>query len=173
MVIKFAHAAGIRTINVVRRAERADELLALGADHVLIDADAGTERTAELTGGVAVALALDAVGGRATGSLLSALAPGGVLVSYGDMSGQPSVTNPADLIFGRRSIRGFNVGDWFANATPAAIADLYGTILGQLVAGDPPIPIEATYPLTDTESALRHAAEDGRAGKILLVGSPL
>ncbi|MGE4427269.1 MAG: 2-enoyl thioester reductase domain-containing protein [Solirubrobacteraceae bacterium] len=172
-VIQLARAAGIRTINVVRRTEVIPELEALGAEHVVMADDDLPTRVAEITGGDAVRLALDAVGGPESRRLLLCLDAGGVLVSYGNMSGQQATFWPSDLAFGRRSIHGFNVGDWLAAAGPEEVAGLYRELLGPVRTGDLVMPVDATYGLDDVTSALRHADGHRRGGKVLLVGPGL
>lgn len=172
-VVQLARTAGIRTINVVRRADVVQELEELGADHVLVADDDLQARVQEITGGDAVRLALDAVGGADAHRLLLCLGAGGVLVSYGNMSGEQATYWPADLAFGQRTIQGFNVGDWFAQAGPEEIAGLYRELLGPVRTGELVMPVDATYGLDDVASALRHADGRGRGGKVLLVGPGL
>ena len=92
IVLQLARARGFRTINVVRRAEQGEELLALGADEVIAtDRDDLGERVREITGGEGVAKAIDAVGGELAGRMAAALAPRGTLITYGRLSGEASV----------------------------------------------------------------------------------
>jgi trans-2-enoyl-CoA reductase len=62
-LIQLAKAAGIRTVNVVRRNGLADELKALGGDVVVMDSPDLGERVRAATDGAAIRLAIDAVGG--------------------------------------------------------------------------------------------------------------
>jgi NADPH:quinone reductase-like Zn-dependent oxidoreductase len=172
-VIKFAKDAGVNLVNLVRRPELVEELRGLGAEHVaVVEGGLRQDQVAAITDGGPVRLALDAVGGEDTGALLSSLAPGGVLVTYGDMSGERGVFSSADLIFGGRSIRGFNIADWLGTASTQEIGEFYRGPLEALGA-DWTIPVEATYPLQDVKPALDHASRRGRAGKVLLVGPGL
>ena len=76
VVIQLARARGFRTINVVRRAEQGEELLALGADEVIVtDHEDVEERVREITAGEGVGKAIDAVGGELAGRIAAALAP--------------------------------------------------------------------------------------------------
>src|SRR6185437_4338145 len=61
----IAKARGVRTLNVVRRDDVADELRALGADHVLRDGPDLPARARDATGGAAIRLGIDAVSGDA------------------------------------------------------------------------------------------------------------
>ncbi|HMT21939.1 MAG TPA: zinc-dependent alcohol dehydrogenase family protein, partial [Promineifilum sp.] len=64
LVIQLGRLRGYRTINLVRRPEQVDELLALGADAAFVTGDVDiVERVRELTGGRGAAAAIDAVGG--------------------------------------------------------------------------------------------------------------
>lgn len=172
-VIKFAQNTGINLVSLVRRPELVEDLRAQGAEHVVVvETDPIEDAVAAITDGKPVRLALDAVGGQDTGALLSCLGPDGVLVTYGDMSGEPNTFSAADLIFARRSIVGFNVGDWLGTAAPQEIGEFYQGPLAAL-ADEWAIPVEATYPLSDVKAALDHASRQGRDGKVLFVGPGL
>jgi NADPH:quinone reductase-like Zn-dependent oxidoreductase len=88
-LIRLAHADGIRSVNVVRRAALVDALKKLGADVVVVDGPDVAQRVAKETGGAAIKLGIDAVAGAATGRLAQCLAEGGTVVNYGLMSGEP------------------------------------------------------------------------------------
>ena len=62
-LIRLAREAGVKTVNVVRRAELADELRAAGADVVLTDGPNLDARVRAAIGDGALPLAIDAVGG--------------------------------------------------------------------------------------------------------------
>ena len=73
----------------MRRQELVDEL-AHDADIVLLDEPKAAKRVAELTGGAAIKLAIDGVGGESTATLAACLEPRATLVSYSGMSGKPA-----------------------------------------------------------------------------------
>ncbi|MFI7670343.1 zinc-dependent alcohol dehydrogenase family protein [Nocardia sp. NPDC049526] len=96
-VIAFAKERGLRTINIVRRAELVTELEDLGADVVVVDsADAGA-RVRAVIGSDPVLLGIDGISGTATMLLLDVLTEGALLVVYGYMSGQPFTPDPDRL----------------------------------------------------------------------------
>ncbi|KPC62554.1 zinc-dependent alcohol dehydrogenase family protein [Streptomyces chattanoogensis] len=96
-VIVFAKERGLRTINIVRRAELVNELEDLGADVVVVDsADAGA-RVREAIGSDPVLLGLDGVSGTATALLLDVLTDGALLAIYGYLSGRPFTPAPDAL----------------------------------------------------------------------------
>ena len=167
-VIALAQQAGLRTLNVVRRPEVVADLVALGADAVVVS---GPDLAAQITAALGhdqISLVLDAVGGDAVTGLAHSLVFGGTIVSYGGMSsGSPAVISPADLIFRDVRLRGFWLKHWL-DATPRAqLAEHYGRLAALVADGALRVPIEATYPLDQYREALDRAARAGRAGKVL------
>lgn len=169
LVIRFARERGIRTANIVRRADVVDSLRAEGADAVIVD-DGGDLTAAILaaTGGALPRLALDAIGGRATAALAAAVATGGTVAVYGLLSGQPPQAEARDLVFRDVHIRGFWLAAWYASAEPAAIRDLHAGLAERLARGETHQAVEARYPLDRVRDAVAHAARPGRNGKIML-----
>src|SRR5690348_12501508 len=81
-VIALAKHAGLRTLNVVRRADSVTPLLDAGADVVLVEGDDLTDQAAEAIGDAPLALIVDAVAGEPVARLASLLKAGGQIVSY-------------------------------------------------------------------------------------------
>ena len=75
-VVQLARARGLRTLNIVRREEVAEDLRALGAAVVLVGTEGLEARVAEATGQAAISLGLDAVGGPTLNAMLDALGDG-------------------------------------------------------------------------------------------------
>lgn len=165
----LAKEEGFRTVNLVRRAGLEAELKAEGGDVVIVhDGEAPLgEQVLAATGGVAPKLGLDAVGGAATRNLAASLAEGGLCVNYGLLSGKPCEIDAAELVFRGIVLRGFWLSPWFRDAGVERIGALYKRLLGFLAAGHLSVPVEATYPLEEASSAIAHAAQGGRGGKIL------
>jgi NADPH:quinone reductase-like Zn-dependent oxidoreductase len=167
-LISLAKLDGIKTINVVRRAELVPELKALGGDVVLEDGDGLAERVREATGGAPVKLGIDAVGGSATLRLGDAVSAGGTVVHYGSMSGKAATLSPAALIFRNVTLRGFWLVHWM-NSTPREAQAALMARMAKLVAdGTLHAPVEASFPLENLQEALARAMEGGRQGKVLL-----
>jgi NADPH:quinone reductase-like Zn-dependent oxidoreductase len=66
-VLALAKRAGLRTLNVVRRAESVKPLLDAGADVVLVEGAGLTEQAADAIGDASVELILDPVAGEPVG----------------------------------------------------------------------------------------------------------
>ena len=170
-VIALAHAAGWRTVNVVRRAELIGELRALGADAVLVEGEDLPAQIAASTDGAELRLALNAVGGDSALHLAKALASGGTVVTYGAMSRQPLRIPNGLLIFQDLRWRGFWISQWYRTAPAEAVAAMFAELFTLAQSGVLHAPVERIYPLAEAAAALAHAAQSGRSGKILFGGA--
>lgn len=167
-LIRLARASGWKSVNVVRRPELVAELTELGADVVLVDGPDLAERVAEATGGNLPKLAIDAIGGSAVQRLAQATADRGTVVNYGLLSGEPLMIDARETVFRDITVRGFWLAPWFTEATPQEIGETYRFLSEKVVSGDLFVPVEATYDLSQVADALRHAAREGRDGKIII-----
>jgi len=161
-VIAIARDRGLRTMNIVRRQETADEIMAAGADAALVDGPDLVARVNAAIGGEAIRLALDGVSGQATATLASIVSAGGFIACYGAMSGDQPAVNPGDLIFKQLKIGGFFLGSpEHTSKFPGLTAN--GARL--IESGKLKIPIAEVYPLAEIKPALVHAQA---GGKVLL-----
>jgi mitochondrial enoyl-[acyl-carrier protein] reductase / trans-2-enoyl-CoA reductase len=167
-LIVLAKAKGVRTVNVVRRDDVAAELKALGGDVVLVDGPDLAERARQAVGGAPIRLGIDAVSGEACKRIGECVAEGGVVVSYGSMSGADPVMSRAALTRGVR-LTAFALGDGLAKRTTAQIRGLYADLAAKLRDGVLKVPIEAFYPIDEIKQALAHAQRGGRNGKVLVL----
>src|SRR5262249_34458608 len=172
MVIRLGKRHGFRTLNVVRRREQADELTRLGADAVVSPEEPLVERVKALTGGAGVPFALDAVGGE-TGSLaLQCLAPGGRLVVYSTLSGEPIRFDPRVLMTADRRIEGFWLSQWAKKQGPFRMVWLFRQFWTLVRLGGLTTEVGHSFPLDEVQAAVRLAGQRGRTGKVLLrIGS--
>lgn len=168
-VIALARHAGVRTLSVVRRPEAVPELLAAGADAVVVSGLDLRDQLKKALGDERFSLLLDAVAGDVVTELASWLAPGGTLVSYGGMSGAHVAVRPSDLIFRDVHVRGFWQKHWLDTTPRDEIAASYGRLADLVAGGTLRTPVAATYPLERYQEALAHATKADRAGKVLFV----
>ena len=173
MVVRLGKTAGFRTINVVRRREQAEELLRLGGDAVVCTAEESLEeRVLKLTDGAGVPFALDAVGGATGSAVVRCLAPGGRLVVYGTLSGEPLTIESRVLMTGDRRVEGFWLSNWVRHQRPLTMLRLFRRIRRLMAGGIFTTPIAASFPLSEIHAAVRRAEAPARDGKILLkIGS--
>jgi len=168
-LIVLAKARGVHTINVVRRDDVAAELRALGADVVLKDGPDLAERARAATGGAPIRLGIDAVSGDACRRIADSVADGGVVVSYGSMSGEDPAIGRAALNMRGVSLTGFNLGRGLAKRTPEKVREVYADLAAKIRDGMLKAPVDSDYPIEDIKPALIRAQQGGRNGKVLVL----
>ena len=168
-LIQLAKIRGLKTVNIVRRESAVAGVQAMGGDVVLVDGSGLAKRVAADTGGAAIRLGIDAVGGKSTDNLAMCLTQGGTLVNYGMMSGEPCIVSPSSFVFRDITLRGFWLAFWFRNATPAQQMAVFGEVAQLIAAGKLHTPIQATYDVSEIKQAVAEAAKGERDGKILIV----
>ena len=166
-VIALARRAGVRTLSVVRRPEAAADLLAAGADAVVVSGPDLSSQIGKALGDERISLLLDAIAGDVVTELASWLADGGTLVSYGGMSGGQVAVPPAELIFRDVRVRGFWQKHWLDATHRDQVAASYARLAALVSDGSLRAPVAATYPLEQFQDALAHATRSDRAGKVL------
>ena len=169
-VISFCRERGINSINVVRRPELVDELLALGATVVVLEtAELGSEVRKKAGPDAEIKLAIDAIGGVSTSRLADCLSNGGHVVNYGFLSGEPCQITPTHAIVRGISLSGFWLVGYMSKTPREQIIEMYKHMSEAFISGQLSSPVEAEYPLADISAALAHSYRESRTGKILLV----
>ena len=168
LLIVLAKQRGLRTVNVVRRADLADELKALGADIVIVDGDDLPARVAKATGDANIKLGVEAIGGTATGRIVASVGTDGTVVHYGSMSGEDPKVGRTNFIYRGVRLTGFMLGRGLAKRSPEKIRAIYADLAGQVMAGKLGAPVDTVYPIDKIKEALAHADKGGRNGKILV-----
>ena len=165
-LIPIAKSLGLKTVNVVRRDDVVAEIKAIGGDVVLVDGPDLAKRVAAETGEAPITLAVDGVGDASTTNLLGCLAEKGVQVSYSAMSGKPSVVPATQLIYRDLSMRGFWLANWFRDAKPDEITEMYDRLAPLVASGAISAPIAGTYRFAEIAEAVAVASKN--RGKVLL-----
>ena len=165
-LIPIAKSLGLKTVNVVRRDDVVAEIKAIGGDVVVVDGPDLAKRVAAETGEAPITLAVDGVGDTSTTNLLGCLAEKGVQVFYSAMSGKPSVVPATQLIYRDLSMRGFWLANWFRDAKPDEITEMYDRLTPLVASGAISAPIAGTYRFTEIAEAVAVASKN--RGKVLL-----
>ena len=170
-LIRLARLKGVRTVNVVRRAEMVDELRELGGDVVLVDGPDLAARAREVVQGAPIKLGIDAVAGPATQRIAECLAPGSSVASYGSMTSQRCELD-FYLMF-RQDIRlvGVSFARQFATRrTPEGVRAMYARLADLMSRGELVAKIAGVYPLERILEACDRAACTGsdRDGKVVI-----
>lgn len=167
MASRIGRKEGLRSVNIVRRADALAPCRTAGGDVVLVDGPDLGQRVREATGGAPIRLGLDAVGGDATRRLGGILADGAALVVYGFLSGDRLTLDTADVLFRAVRLSGFRR----THSLPkdqAGLRKLYGVLADLLADGTTASAIESVYEMADIGRAVAHAMQAGRDGKIVV-----
>jgi NADPH:quinone reductase-like Zn-dependent oxidoreductase len=166
-IIALAKLAGVKTLNVVRREEAAEQVRQWGGDRVVLQGDNLHKDIEEALDGKKLNLVLDTVGGTPVGELAKSLKPSGSIVVYGLQSGQFPAISPRDLIYRGLSLHGFWLINWIRNAPRTEIEETYQK-LGDLVGdGSLSAAVEHVYPLDQFKEAFKQSLKSNRGGKIM------
>jgi NADPH:quinone reductase-like Zn-dependent oxidoreductase len=166
-IIALAKLAGIKTLNVVRREEAAQQVRQWGGDRVVLQSDNLHKDIEEALDGKKLSLVLDTVGGTPVGQVAKSLKPGGAIVVYALLGGQFPAMPPKEFIYRGLSLHGFWLINWIRNAPRTEIQETYQK-LGDLVADRSlSAAVEQRYPLAQFKEAIKQSLQSNRSGKIL------
>jgi NADPH:quinone reductase-like Zn-dependent oxidoreductase len=164
----IAKSRGVRVVHLVRSESGVRELAGAGVTEGVVStaADDWRDQVKALVGDGTIVTAIDSVGGPASGQLASLLAPGGKLVAFGSMSGEPMVIDSGALIFRGVTVEGF----WLStHPLPPAKRVAMVTELVALVASKTlALPIAGVFRLDEATKAAAASVTAGRNGKVLL-----
>ncbi|KAH9552104.1 hypothetical protein CY35_09G046200 [Sphagnum magellanicum] len=165
-LIRLAKHWGIKTINIVRRAEQKEELKALGADEVIsTDNEDVATRVKEITGGKLAYAGIDAVAGTLTKQVTASVRDGGQVFIYGVLAGWDATLGVGDLF------RGVRVAAWALRYSIAERFEEYIDKVSKLIEAKIIVPREGeTYDLADFQLAIKKSTEVARGGKVFLTG---
>lgn len=166
-VIQIAHELGLKTVNIVRRAELIEQLRAEGGDVVLVDGESLRDEVKAAIDGAPIRLGLNSVGGDSALRVANCLAFGGTLVSFGAMSLQPLKIPTGLLIFKDLRFRGIWINKWYDNATMEERMKTFRPLFEMAKRGLLKTKVEKAYPLNEFKTAVAHAAGGKRSGKII------
>jgi NADPH:quinone reductase-like Zn-dependent oxidoreductase len=169
-LIALAKMKGVKTISLVRRDALFAELLAQGADVVLVDTgdpDDMRGKVAEATGGELPVAGIDCVAGPATRVIARCLADQGRVINYGFMTGQDCHMAFQDMFLRKISLEGMNMSHRYSAQELQAI---YQRLAGLIADGNLKAAIAGTYSLEQAQAALAHQQKTGleRPGKIII-----
>jgi len=124
-IIGLAKLAGVKTLNVVRRQEAAEQVRQWGGDRVVLQGDNLDKDIEGALDGKKLSLVLDIVGGTPVGELAKSLKTGGSIVSYAMQGGQFPAISPKDLIYRGLSLHGFWLINWIRNAPRTEVQEIF------------------------------------------------
>jgi NADPH:quinone reductase len=166
---QLARTRGIHVINLVRRTVAVEELADLSIGNAVATTDADwKDKVRAMTGGEAIAVGIDGVGGTASGDMMSLLGEGGQLISFGVMSGQPMQISSGDVIFKQAVVKGFWLAKLMTSMAPEDMRRRVGELVMRAASGDMLLQTEGVYSMAEAAKAMQAAIVPGRKGKVLL-----
>lgn len=161
-----------RVFGTVGTADKLASADALGYDALFLREEFGAA-VAEATGGRGVDLVLDPIGGATRAQSLTALAPFGRVVAYGDLARSEDWTVDAWALWKQnRTLAGFNIGDQ-ARRAPERIGARLRQALTALVDGALPRVDPIVVPLAEAADIHRRMEAGATNGKtVLAVAAP-
>lgn len=167
-VLQIARAQGLRTINVVRRAEAIDEVQRYGGDVAILDGPQLAQRVGEAIKNQPLRLGLDAVAGGSTGQIASCLSEGASLINYGMLSGEECNIGADQLIFRGIRLEGFWLSKRLNRMTLPQRRTLYDTISEMISNQTLQFEVDSSFAMHEIAAALARAEASGRSGKVIV-----
>lgn len=165
--IQIARDAGATAIAVTRTSAKRDELLALGAHHVIASTEEDyVSRVNEITNGKGVRITFDPVGGPFAETLASAASYGGIVILYGVLAEQPT---PFPLFAAFRkalTFRAYTLMEF--TGTPEVLDSARKYVYERLADGRLTPQIAKTFAYKDTVAAYRYLESNQQIGKVVI-----
>ena len=160
LLVQWAKAIGATVIGTVGSEDKAILARDLGCDHVILYRHEDVAaRVKEITGGVGVSVAYDAVGKDTFEATLASLARRGLFVSYGNASGPAPAVEPLRLMRGGSLyITRPTMADY--TATPGELDESASQLFAMIASGKLRIEIGQRFKLAEARKA--HQALEGR-----------
>ncbi|KXN64915.1 NAD(P)-binding protein [Conidiobolus coronatus NRRL 28638] len=170
ILIQFAKARGLKTINLVRRKEQIDDLKAIGAD-VVFSTEDGTdivEEIKKITNEKGAYGALDAVGGRLALKLSQVVRDDGTIILYSLLGGEQVNVSGADLLLRHINYTGFLVTKHFADAGIEKYNEAVTKVFELFANEVKPLPGKR-FPLEKVTDAINQSLIPNKGEKVFLV----
>ena len=165
--IQTVKAEGGISIATTRTAAKRQELLALGAQHVIVTEEEDlVARVMDITAGRGARLIYDPVGGKSLETLVQAAATGATIIEYGLLSTEPTVLPLFAALVKYLTIKAYDVHEVFSLPEQMKAAREY--ILRRLDDGSYTPHIARTFPLDEIVKAHRYMETNAHVGKIVV-----
>ena len=164
--IQMANAEGATPIAATRKSNKRDELLSLGAPHVVVTEEEDlVKRVMEITGGNGARVTFDPVGGPALEKLAQAAAFEGIIFEYGGLSMQPTPF-PMIALGKGLTIRGYTLMELRRDPQLLKTAKQY--VFDRLEDGRFHPKIAKTFPLAQSVEAYQYLESNQQVGKVVI-----
>lgn len=169
--IEIAKEVGAVSIAVTRTAAKREQLLKLGADHVVaIDEGDLAAKVLEITAGQGARITFDAIGGKLVEQLALATALKGTIFSYGVLSTEPTELPLFPFIRRFLTFKGYTYSEMVLDKPAFEEAIKY--IYDRVATGAFKPVIAKTFPFSEIVDAHRYMESNVQVGKIVVTISP-
>lgn len=168
--IQIVKAEGAVSIATTRRSNKKNELLALGADHVIATEEEDyVARVKEITGGKGPRVTFDPVGGPFLEKLAEGAQPGGIIFEYGLLSMQPTPFPLMQALTKALCVRGYMLMEITLDPQKSEVAKKY--VHDRLADGRFKVKIAKTFPFEKTVDAYKYLESNQQVGKVVITVS--
>jgi NADPH:quinone reductase-like Zn-dependent oxidoreductase len=165
--IQIVRDAGATAIAVTRSAGKREELLKLGAHHVIVSGEEDyAARVKEISGGKGARLTFDPVGGPFLDKLASGAARGGIVIEYGALSTEPTPFPLFQALANGLTFRGYTVLEYTGN--PVGMEMLKKYVQERLANGRFVPKIAKTFKFEQVVEAYRFLESNQQVGKVVV-----
>lgn len=168
-IIALARDAGLASVVIVRRDVHNEMLADLGATVILNQTDADFDtQLAEAMSEHKPQMFIDAVVDATSTKIFNAMGRNSTWLIYGSLSPEtPPMSNPGELIFLFKEIRGFWLTPWMTDTPLEDKLEVFADVQARFADGRWHTDVGATVPLADVMQTLAGVLEDPR-GKVFI-----
>ena len=165
--IEIAKAEGAISIATTRTSKKKQELLSVGADHVIATEEEDlVKRVMEITGGKGARVVFDPIGGKGLEQLAAATATSGIIFEYGALATEPTPF-PLFAVLGKHlTVKGYTLFEIVSDPAAREKAEKY--VFDHLEKGDFKPRIDKTFPLAEIVKAHEYMESNAQIGKIVV-----
>jgi NADPH:quinone reductase-like Zn-dependent oxidoreductase len=164
--IEIVRAEGGISIATTRTSRKKDELLAVGADHVIVtDEEDLAARVNEITSGKGARIAFDP-GTKLLDALAEAAAGSGIIFEYGALASEPTPFPLFSVLRKHLTIKGYTLFELVVD--PVAFPKAKQYVFDHLASGDFKPRIDKTFRLAKIVDAHRYMESNAQIGKIVV-----
>ena len=165
--IQIVKTEGAIAIATTRRSTKKQELLNLGADHVIATEEEDVvERVNAITGGKGARVIFDPIAGSFIEKLAECAAPGGIIFEYGALSLEPTPFPLITAMTKALSIRAYTLMEFVQN--PPVLAEAVAYVNERINDGRFTPKIARTFPFSQSVEAYQFLESNQQIGKIVI-----
>jgi NADPH:quinone reductase-like Zn-dependent oxidoreductase len=165
--IEMVKAEGGISIATTRTSKKKAELLAMGADHVIVTEEEDlAARVQEVTRNKGARIIFDPIAGRGLEALASAAAKRGIIFEYGALAAEPTPYPLFACLSKQLTIKGYVLFEVVGDPVTFSKAKQY--VFDHLASGRFIPRIDKTFPLKDIVAAHRYMESNAQIGKIVV-----